>query len=253
MIKNWLMIIITVLLLSCSSSKKTETIKIGVSSNYFPFNYIDSEKNVAGFEIDMINAFCTKYHYQPEYIQENIPHLFKALKAKELDFIVASLTLTEERKKIFSVSEPYFNANQLIVSLPDSAYQIQSIDDLSPYKIGLLKGSSSQFLMDQVLQEQDNFKAKRIFRSKNYNELLDLLSEKKVDMAFVDQSFFDYFQKDYQLSSVHSIPTNEMFCVYMPKDTHIKSKWNRFIKKFKKSKEYKELLKKHFLETEEKA
>lgn len=250
--KVWILCVVALITL-CACSKKTETIKIGVSSNYYPFNYLDSDKNIAGFEIDMINAFCKKYHYKADFVQESIPHLLKNLKDKQLDFVVASLTFTEERQKLFAVSEFYYDANQLIVSLPDSAYQIQSIDDLSPYKVAILKGSSSQFLMDQVLQEQDNFKAKRIIRTSSYTDLLKTLNDKKADLAFIDQSLFDHFQKDYMLTSVHPVPTSERFCVYLPKDTHLKNKWNRFIKKFKKSKEYKKLLQKHFLEIDEKA
>ncbi|HPY95953.1 MAG TPA: ABC transporter substrate-binding protein [Candidatus Cloacimonadota bacterium] len=235
-------ITLIILFTACQNEKNLKELRVGVSSNLYPFNYIDSLGVEAGFEIDMVNQFCKKYHFKPVFTQNTIPHLLTDLKEEKLDLVISSLSATTSRKVAFNYSNAYYNGNQALIGSDGSTLKIKNLEQAAKYKIGVLVGSSGEFLVEKQLLEKGLIKADKISKARNITSLLDLLEENKVDLILMDKTIAEVKK----LNILTNTKTDEEFCVLMPLESSYKTRINRFLKKYLKSNEYNEAIQHYF-------
>ena len=84
-------------------------IRVGVEGSYPPFSQIGTDGKLSGFDIDIANAICTELKAECVFVQQEFDGMLPALNAKKFDMIVASLTITEERRKAVEFSNPYYD------------------------------------------------------------------------------------------------------------------------------------------------
>lgn len=84
-------------------------IRVGIEGNYPPFSQIAPDGKITGFDIDIANAVCAEMKVTCTLVQQEFDGMIPGLNAKKVDMIVASLTITEERKKSADFSDPYYD------------------------------------------------------------------------------------------------------------------------------------------------
>ena len=99
-----------VLAVAFTASAQAQTkIRVGVEGNYPPFSQISPDGKLSGFDIDIANAVCAEMKVECTLVQQEFDGIIPALNAKKFDMIVASMTITEERKKSVDFSDPYYD------------------------------------------------------------------------------------------------------------------------------------------------
>lgn len=93
-----------------SSGARAETLRLGTEGAYPPFNYIETDGKVAGFDVDIGQALCARIGVTCEVVAQDWDGIIPGLIAKKYDFIIASMFITEERKKIVDFTDPYYKA-----------------------------------------------------------------------------------------------------------------------------------------------
>jgi polar amino acid transport system substrate-binding protein/arginine/ornithine transport system substrate-binding protein len=91
-------------------------IRVGVEGNYPPFSKLGADGKLAGFDIDIANAVCAQLKAKCTLIQQEWDGMMPALAAKKFDMIVASMTITDERKKNADFSDPYYDVPSRFVA-----------------------------------------------------------------------------------------------------------------------------------------
>lgn len=84
-------------------------IRIGVEANYPPFSKMGTDGKVSGFDIDIANAICAELKAQCSLVTQEWDGMMPALQARKFDMIVASMTISEERRKVADFSDSYYD------------------------------------------------------------------------------------------------------------------------------------------------
>ena len=84
-------------------------VRIGVEANYPPFSQMSPDGKFSGFDIDIANAICADMKAECTMVAQEWDGMMPALNAKKFDMIVASMSITEERKKNADFSDSYYD------------------------------------------------------------------------------------------------------------------------------------------------
>ena len=114
-------------------AKDWSKIRIVTEGAYPPFNYVNKSGELEGFEIDLIKAFCEELKADCTLSAQDWDGIFPALLARKYDAVIASVSITEERKKGF-----IFRRNILILPpdlLPKKAKYCFLLEHLSQHLV----------------------------------------------------------------------------------------------------------------------
>ncbi len=92
-------------------------LRIGITAEpYPPFSAKDAAGKWVGWEIDVMNAVCAKLKEKCEIVETAWDGIIPALTSKKIDVIMASMAITDERKKTIAFSTPYYSASVVMIA-----------------------------------------------------------------------------------------------------------------------------------------
>lgn len=147
--KNFFRKILGMLFLSFSSLLWADDVVIGVAEGYIPMEFRNMDGALMGFDIDLAREVFKNL---------GMPIRFQAIKwsekdkelleDKNIDVIWSTLSVTEERKKIYALSRPYLEDTTGVLVPFDS--DIQTIADLAGKTIATQAGSIQDTLLHEM-------------------------------------------------------------------------------------------------------
>lgn len=94
-----------------------EQVKIGIAAEpYPPFASLDSSGNWVGWEVEVIGAVCAAAELDCVITPVAWDGIIPSLTGQQIDAIMASMSITEERQKTIDFSDPYYNTPAVIVA-----------------------------------------------------------------------------------------------------------------------------------------
>ena len=90
-----------------SQSAFAETVRMGTEGAYPPYNYIDDDGNLAGFEIILGNELCKRAGLKCEWVKNDWDSIIPNLVSGNYDTIIAGMSITEERDKVIDFTQNY--------------------------------------------------------------------------------------------------------------------------------------------------
>nr|WP_228000963.1 transporter substrate-binding domain-containing protein [Nocardia australiensis] len=106
--------------LSACASDDPNVIKVGTEGTYSPFSYQGSDGKLTGYDIDVVTAVAEKLGKKVEFVQTPWDAIFAGLESDRFDLVANQVTINDERKNKYSLSQPYTTSEGVIVTRADN-------------------------------------------------------------------------------------------------------------------------------------
>jgi len=126
-------------------------IVIATDAAFPPMEFVDANKQIVGFDIDMMNAIAERMGLEIEYKNTAWDGIFAGLESGDYDAILSSVTITDERKQTYDFSDPYINAGQAVVVVAGEM-AIQGDKDLAGKTVGAQIGTTGAFAVQKIAE-----------------------------------------------------------------------------------------------------
>jgi polar amino acid transport system substrate-binding protein len=144
-------LVLAAMLLTVASCAKKEPAKITIATDatWPPMEMVDTNKNIVGFDIDLMTAAAKAGGFTVEFKNTAWDGIFAGLENGKYDAVMSSVTINDERKKTMDFSIPYINAGQILVVKSD-VEGVTKLDDLKGKTVGAQIGTTGAFEIDKV-------------------------------------------------------------------------------------------------------
>ena len=178
-------------LVMSANALAAEKLRMGIEAAYPPFNNKDASGNVVGFDKDIGDALCAKMKVECEVFVSDWDGIIPALNAKKSDFIVSSLSITDERKQAVDFTDPYYS-NKLQFIAPKNVDFKTDKDSLKGKSIGTQRATLSATWLEDTYGSD----IKVSLYDTQENAYLDLTSG-RVDALLADKYVnYDWLKSD---------------------------------------------------------
>ncbi|MBB5534820.1 ABC transporter substrate-binding protein [Rhizobium giardinii] len=123
-------------LMASTAMAAGEKIVIGTEGAYPPFNNLESDGSLTGFDIDIAKALCEEMKAECTFVTQDWDGIIPALISKKFDAIIASMSITAERKEKVDFTNKYYNTPPAIVVPKDSPITEATEDALAGKTLG---------------------------------------------------------------------------------------------------------------------
>jgi polar amino acid transport system substrate-binding protein len=121
-----------------------QRIRFLTTTDYPPFNFLDSRGQLAGFNVELARAICEELDILSRCQIEAMAFkdLVPALERGDGEAIIAGLAMTPQTRSQFAFSEPYFRYPARFVTRKDRAVKMPVADNLQGKVVGVEKSSA---------------------------------------------------------------------------------------------------------------
>ena len=225
--------------------KKGELV-VGTVGNMPPLNMTSKDGEVIGLEADMAHYIAGSMGVELKMTTMPFVKLLPALKNREIDMIMADMTMTGQRNLEVAFVGPYFISGKAFLTKRKTiAAAIDPIEINSPgTRLVALEGSTSQMFIETVISKAT------MTTTLDFDQAVDLVIQDKVDALMADYPicvFYTLRYRDKGLVSIITPLTYEPIGIAIPPSDPLLMNWmENFMKTMKSSGRLKKLKKKWF-------
>ncbi|ATQ68549.1 MULTISPECIES: transporter substrate-binding domain-containing protein [Methylosinus] len=146
-----LALVLALLVLAPCGARAGRMLRVASEGARPPFNYLDADNRLAGFEIDLMREICKRIDAECEFVTQEWENLVPGLVAKQYDLVVAAMEITEERRRRIAFSAPYAHTPSSLVV--DRERTLAGVDAgaLKELRVGVEAESAQQAYFEDKL------------------------------------------------------------------------------------------------------
>jgi polar amino acid transport system substrate-binding protein len=228
------------------AAQAQEVLKMGTSPDYPPYEFYDTssgEEQIVGFDIDIANYIAEQLGFDLEIVASDFNGLIPALQADRVDFVMAGMTPTEERKENVDFSEIYFEAQNTIISSQENG--LTEVTDLAGKKVGVQLGSIQEEAAQELAEADPSIE---VVSLNKMGEIIQEIKTGRLDAAIAEDTVAKGFvasNPDLQFTPIPSDGPSGS-AVAFPKGSELVEEFNRILAEMQESGKMEELVLKWF-------
>ena len=214
-------------MLTLTGMAMAETLKMGTNASFPPYEYYDDETGeIVGIDAEVAAAICEKLGCELEIVDMDFDAIIPAATTGKIDFGMAGMTVTEERKQSVDFSTSYATGIQSVIVKEDS--DITSVDDLfaegASHKIGVQQGTTGDLYCSWDIEDEG---LGSLERYKNGTDAVLALTSGKVDCVVIDnEPAKKYVEANEGLKILDTEYAVEDYAIALAKDSELTGKIN---------------------------
>lgn len=142
-----MMLVVALTMVAGCGSNAAQKMVIGLDDNFAPMGFRNEKNEIVGYDIDLAREAAKRAGLEVEFKPIDWASKEAEMKGKRIDAIWNCFTVNDERKKEYTLSEPYMKNSQLIVVPKDST--ITRVADLKGKVLAVQDDSTGSYLLDK--------------------------------------------------------------------------------------------------------
>lgn len=162
---------------------KGRALKVGSDTTYPPFESLDKDKKIVGFDVELVDAICAKINCKATFNTADFDGLLIAVNNKTYDFSVSGWTITEERGKAVDFGLPYMpNTETMLVRADES--RIKEPEDLKKpeFVVAVQLGTTNSVTAKKLVADAN----KQVKEFQDFPAAVNALINKQADAVVID-------------------------------------------------------------------
>lgn len=221
---------------SSAATADAQTILIGISPDYPPYESKSPSGEIEGFDPDMTEWIFNYlnehgHNYKYEFEELSFDTIISSLQAGQIDLGISGFTYDEDRKGIFSDS--YYDSAQVIVVAEDS--EVTSKEELNGKTVGAQQGATGE-------QAAATIEGANVQATADANLMMENLKAHGLDAVVIDKAVADKYVSQGGFKIIGENLMDEENIIYSTEDHQdLMDQINEAIKAFKESDDYQTL------------
>jgi polar amino acid transport system substrate-binding protein len=203
------------------ASKEANTIHFATSAEYPPFEYLEYGV-IKGFDIELAKLIAKELGKEAVFDNMQFSSILPALTSGQVDAAISTITITEDRKKNFDFTSPYYFEGMAAVFRQETA--ISEISQLTGKKLAAQLGSTMEIWLKKHTANES------ILSTDNNNQAIEALKVGHVDVVLMDGAQGAVFsQKNPGLSYAIVAKADDGYGIAFKKHSELTSKINQVL------------------------
>ncbi len=183
--KRWISLMVVVivavsLLAATGCAPEDDTLVVGTSADYEPFEYKNEADEFTGFDVELMEEIGKRMGVEIEWQDIAFDGLIGALQTGKIDAIIAAMSATPEREEQVDFTKSYFIGADAIILAEGSDIVINTNKDMAGHRIGVQSGT----IQDQWITE--NIPDAEISRYERAEQAILDLQSGRIDVVAMD-------------------------------------------------------------------
>ncbi|SFD64260.1 glutamate ABC transporter substrate-binding protein [Streptomyces aidingensis] len=232
---------------SGGGGEEAQTLTIGIKFDQPGLGLKTEDGTFTGFDVDVATYVAKELGVDAENIEfkeSPSPERENMLSRGDVDFIVATYSITDERKEKVSFAGPYFLAHQdLLIRADDSVGSVEEINDLTLCSVS--GSTSAQNMKENLAPDAD------LSEFNTYSECLSGLESGVVDALTTDDAILAGYAAQEQYAGKFKLAglslSDENYGIGIPKgDTELQADINAALEKMVEDGSWEQFVEKNF-------
>jgi len=227
---------INLLIKSPEVDTKSKTLVMGVSLDYPPFEFMKNGEPM-GYDIELAHILAKELGFNLKIKDMDFNSLIPALNSGQIDFIISSMSQTDERAKSVDFSRLYYRSKVAIVTKREA--DAEGILHFSNTKIGVQMGSTMEIY---AKQKQLSVKNMSILAISRVPQLIEELKLGRLDGVLLEADVAKAIvSKTQSLKSTMVKDFDGGYAIVFAKNSSLVSEFNQVLEQLERSGKLREL------------
>lgn len=129
-------------------------LRVGISSGYPPFDVLNADGTLSGFDVDYAKLLCERMGKTCEFVDIEWDGIIPGLLAKKFDVIISSMGINEERMKQVDFTNPYYKGPASLITAKGAGYTADAAGTKGK-RIGVQRASAHECYMHNNMPDAE--------------------------------------------------------------------------------------------------